>query len=519
MEKNQLDNTKKIAKNTILLYIRMLITTFVSLFTARLTLQLLGVADYGINNLISGIIGFMGIVTGTMTSATQRFLAYDLGQHNVAKYRCSYSMLLNIFVIFSLISVVVLEIVGPYLIKNYLVIPENRIEASLWLFHFTVVNFILVTINIPQTASIISYEKMGIYAYFTFLDVFFKLLVVYALYITQFDKLITLGFLSTLMSLCVNGITYFYCVKKLEGCKYTLIWDFKLFRKIFSYSGWNLFGSVTGVMNQQGQAVLLNLFFGPVVNAAKAVADKINQIISSFSTNFFMAVTPQIIKSYSSHNIDYMRKLVLASSRYSFFLLFCLSVPLIANMKTILCLWLGSEQVSFDMIRFCQLLLVYSLVNVLELPVTQTVRATGNIRNYQIRTGGLTLLFIPICYIIFSLGMPAYYSMVVLSCLYAFVQIIRVKMIEDILSITIFGYFKIVIVPILKVVLLSCCMSILTTKIFDAESIFYLFVNVSLEVMFCLISVLFLGINSEERNLALNYFKNKLKTNVFKKES
>ena len=490
MEKTQLNNTKKIAKNTMLLYVRMLITTLISLFTARLTLQLLGVVDYGINNLISGIIGFMGIVTGTMTSATQRFLAYDLGQHNINQYRCSYSMLLNIFMLFSLISIVGLELIGPYLIKSYLVIPPDRIDASLWLFHFTVINFILVTINIPQTASIVSYEKMGIYAYFTLLDVFFKLLVVYALYITKIDKLITLGFLSTLMSLCVNCITFFYCVKKLDGCRYTLIWDIKLFRKIFTYSGWNLFGSVTGVLNQQGQAVLLNLFFGPAVNAAKAVADKINQVINSFSTNFFMAVTPQIIKSYSSKNIDYMRKLVLASSRYSFFLLFCLSVPLIANMKAILCLWLGKEQVSFEMVRFCQLLLVYSLINVLELPITQTVRATGNIRKYQVRTGVLTLLFIPICYMIFSLGMPAYYSMVVLSCIYALVQIVRVKLIQEILSITILGYFKIVIVPILKVVLLSCSMTILTIKIFNVESILFLLINVLLEVMFCLVSVL-----------------------------
>lgn len=508
IENNQSYNSKRIAKNTMLLYIRMLLTTLVSLFTARLTLQLLGVEDYGINNLVSGIIGFMAIVTGTMTSATQRFLAFDLGKNDVVQYQKSYSMLLNIFFIYSLFGAICLELVGPYVIQHYLVIPQDRLVAAQWVFQFTIINFILATINIPQTASIVSYEKMNIYAYFTFIDVFFKLLVVYSLYITPFDKLITIGFLTTLIALVTNGVTYLYCVKKLNGCRYQLYWNNILFKKIFSYAGWNLFGSISGVMNQQGQAILLNLFYGPVVNAAKAVADKVNGIITSFSVNFYMAVTPQIIKNYASGNIEYMRKIVLSSSRYAFFLLYCLSLPLIANMKAVLFLWLGEEQVSFEMVRFCQLLLVYSLVNVLEQPITQAVRATGKIKKYQIQIGFLTLMFIPICYIAFKCGLPAYTSMIILSLIYLVVQFVRIYIVKDIIEVTVLIYIKSVILPIILVILLSAVTTMLICKIGDS-SIIEILIKGSLELMCTLVIIFIFGISKGERDMIYKYIKNK----------
>lgn len=506
IDNNQSRNSKRIAKNTMLLYTRMLITTIVSLFTARLTLQLLGVEDYGINNLVSGIIGFMGIVTGTMTSATQRFLAFDLGKNDIVQYQKSYSMLLNIFFIYSLFGAICLELVGPYVIQHYLVIPQDRLVAAQWVFQFTIINFILATINIPQTASIVSYEKMNIYAYFTFIDVFFKLLVVYSLYVTPFDKLITIGFLTTLMALVTNGVTYLYCVKKLNGCRYQLYWNNILFKKIFSYAGWNLFGSITGVMNQQGQAILLNLFYGPVVNAAKAIADKVNSIISSFSVNFYMAVTPQIIKSYASGNIEYMRNIVLSSSRYAFFLLYCLSLPLIANMESILYLWLGKEQVNYEMVRFCQLLLVYSLINALEQPVTQSVRATGKIKKYQIQIGILTLTFIPICYIAFRIGLPAYTSMVILSLIYLIAQFVRVYIVKGIINISIFMYIKKVLQPIIFVVIVSSVVTFFINK-FDNSDILEIFCQIVLELISTLVVIFLIGMSNRERHLICTYIR------------
>ena len=350
------ENNRRIAKNTILLYFRMIVTTIVSLITARLMLQLLGIEDYGIYNVVGGIIGFMAIITSTMTSATMRFLAYDLGREDITQFSQTFSMLINIFGIFCLISTILMEFIGPYIIQFHLVIPSERLFAAQCIFQFTILTFILSTMAIPFTAAVVSYERMDIYAYFTYLDVFFKLLAVVVLYITPIDKLITYGTITLLMSIATNTIIYFYCFKKFEGCKYIKIWDIPLLKKISSYAGWNMFGSVTTVMNSQGQAILLNVFFGPIINAAKAIADKVNQITYSFCQNFFMAVNPQLIKSYAVGDLEYTKKLLIKSSKISFFLYSIIAIPLIFNMEFILKLWLGAEQVSISMIYFCHCL-------------------------------------------------------------------------------------------------------------------------------------------------------------------
>ena len=218
MSKQTINNSKRIAKNTILLYFRMIVTTIVSLYTARLILRFLGVEDYGISNVVGGLIGFMSILTSTMTSATQRFLSYDLGTGNIQQYKCTYSMLIYIYAIFCIFCVLLMEMIGPYCIQKYLVIPPDRLIAAQWLFQFTIVNFIFATISIPMTSSIVAYEKMGVYAYFTFIDVFFKLVAVLALYLTPIDKLITYGLTTSCFQIVTNFIIFYYCRKHLEGC-------------------------------------------------------------------------------------------------------------------------------------------------------------------------------------------------------------------------------------------------------------------------------------------------------------
>lgn len=483
----------------------MIVTTIVSLFTARLTIRLLGVEDYGIQNVVSGIIGFMGVITGTMISATQRFLAYDLGVGKEEQYRRTFSMIINIFACFCLLSVLLLELVGPWFIATKLVIPVERLFAAQWLYQFTIIIFVLNTMAIPYTASIVAYERMGIYAYFTFLDVFFKLIVVFTLYVTPVDRLITIGFLTLVFTIITNCIYYYYCKKKLGGCRYIKFWDKEMFAKIGSYAGWNLLGSTTGVMNAEGQAIILNIFFGPVVNAAKAVADKINTIINSFGYNFYMAVSPQIIKSYASGDISYTRNLVLSSSRYAFYLLWILSLPLINNMEELLNLWLGADQVSYEMVRFCQVVLVYSLINMLEQPVTQAVRATGNIKKYQICIGIITLTFIPLCYIMFAYEFPAYYSMILLCIIYIIAQIVRVFIVAPIIEISFLYYTKTVIIKLFVVVLVSMIL-------LSINNYFSLNIIVDLLTTFAiaLFATIIFGLDMKERQFLLNYLHKKI---------
>ncbi len=502
-------NNKRIAKNTILLYIRMIITTLVSLFATRITLQLLGAEDFGIYNVVAGIIGFMDIIKGTMNSATQRFLAYDLGKNDPVQFRKTFSMLINLFSLVSIGGVIIMEIIGPYFVSNYLVIPSERIATAQWILQFTIIGFVLETMNIPHISSIVAYEKMGIYAYFTFFDVFFKLFAVFALYITPIDKLITYGALMLIVSLIRNVIIHIYCFKKLSGCRYAKIWDTSLFKRLTSYAGWNLFGSLTTVLNHQGLTIVLNMFFGPLVNTAKAIADKINGIIFSFCLNFFMAVSPQIIKSYASGDIGYTKKLVLKSSKVSFFLMLLFASPLILNMPDLLELWLGKEQVSKNMVIFSRLTLIWTLINSLESPITQVVRATGDIKKYQIVVGLQTLLFLPLCYVALKLGMPAYSSMIILILLYMTVHISRVKIVGTIIHTKMTNYFVDVIWPVLKVSILVLICMILAHMYFEHNLID---VVLSMVTSFCvtLIIIIIIGFKKTERKYLIDLFLNKI---------
>ncbi len=285
-------NNNRIAKNSMMLYIRTIVITIVSFYTTRITMQLLGAEDYGISNVISGIVGFMAIITNAMVNAAQRFLAFDLGKNDKTQFKRTFSMLLNIFFIVSLAGIIIMELVGPWMINRYLVIPPERLYAAHWIFQFTVIGFVTSTIVIPFTSVVIAYERMDVFAYVSLFDSILKLLVVFILYITPFDKLITVVLLTVLAHMVSNGCYVLYCYYKIESCHYIKCWDKKLLRNLSSFMGWNLFGTTTGILNVQGQAILLNMFFGPLINAAKAIADSVNRIVNMFLSNFYMAVGP-----------------------------------------------------------------------------------------------------------------------------------------------------------------------------------------------------------------------------------
>lgn len=454
---------KKIVRNIGLLYVRMIVSTIVSLITARYTLRLLGIEDYGIYNIVGNIVGFMQLITGSMISASQRFLAYDLGKNDRTQYQYTFSMLVNVFAIFCLFVLIIMEVLGPYCIKNYLVIPQDRLVAAIWAFRFSVFTFIMKTIIIPYSSSIIAHEKMDIYAYFTLVDVAFNLIIVFVLYTVDINRLIALSALILLMNILLDGLIFWYCVKKIDGCIYKPGWESHLFKKIFSYSGWNLIGSTTAVLNQQGLAVLLNIFFGPVVNAAKAIADRINYIILSFCSNFYMAVSPQIVKTYAAGENERTKTLVLESSKLAFFLMLLLSVPLIFNMEEILRSWFGKDMVSDDMIYFSQLMLVFTTINTLEYPITQVIRATGNVKKYQIQVGVQILTFIPLTYIMFMYGFPPYSSMITLSAICFIAQLTRVKIMGKVIDVSMSEYVRIILKPIAIVSVLSTVILHFTT--------------------------------------------------------
>ncbi|MBN8838295.1 MAG: hypothetical protein J0I09_13615 [Sphingobacteriia bacterium] len=443
---NQKDNT--IFKNTLFLYFRMIVVTIVSLFTTRITLQILGVEDFGVFNVIAGLIGFLGMLNGAMVSATQRFLTFELGKGDINRYNKVFSMMLTVFWMLALIILFASVFAGNKIIEHFLVIPVQRQNIAKWLLLFSALSFILNLISIPYMSSIIAYERMSIYAYMSLIEVSLKLLFAYSLYISPLDKLLTYGGLNTLAIFMVTLGYIGYCYFKLNGCKFRFYWDKNLFKQLLSYIGWNLFGSITTILNFQGQAVILNIFFGPVVNAAKAIADKMNVIVASFSTNFYMAVRPRIIKSYAKGDYEYLYKLVYSSTKFSFYLLLIITLPLIVLMNKVLPIWLGAAQVTQEMIIFSQLVLVFSLVNVFEQPITVLIQATGNVKKYEIVIGSATLLFIPLCYIVFKCKAPAYYSMILLIVIYILAQWLRMFIAQRQVGLSIKYYCTHIFLPV-----------------------------------------------------------------------
>lgn len=474
-------------------------------------MQVLGIEDYGIQNVVGGLVSFMSVITGTMTSATQRFFAYELGKKDVKSYNNVFSMIMLIFLFMSVLVLVIAELCGPWIIQDYLVIPLDRVYAAQWVYQCSIVMFLSSMLSIPYMSSMISYERMDIYAYMSFYDVGMKLLVVYFLLLSSYDKLITLSVLTMIVSVSSTLLYAGYCTWKLNGCRFRFYWNKQMFHQLTKYTGWNLFGSLSATLNVSGINILLNIFFGPVTNAAKAIADKICGIISSFSGNFYMAVAPQIIKTYAAGEFDRSKMLVLKSSKFSYFLLFTLSLPIILLMPELLILWLGKEQVTDEMILFSRLILIYALVGVLEQPITMIIRATGNIRNYQIAVGAITLLTIPISYILFKHGQPSSACVIVLIMAYAMAQIIRVLIAKRQVSLSIRKYFKEVLLPIFLVTGISFPLSYFLSLQFTTILMKIVF-GIILSLSITCLSIYVLGLSVRERRLCkdkvYSFFRN-----------
>lgn len=501
---NDYHNNKRIARNSLMLYIRTIIITIVAFYTTRITMQLLGAEDYGISNVISGIIGFMAIITNAMVNASQRFLAFYLGKKDKEQFNRTFSMLINIFAIVSVVGVIVMELIGPWLINNYLVIPPNRLYAAHWIFQFSIVGFVASTMVIPFTSVVIAYEKMDVFAYVSLLDAGLKLGVVFLLYITPFDKLITVVFLTVLAYILSSVVYVIYCHNK-SLCEYKKYWNKDLLKRLSSFMGWNLFGTATGVLNVQGQAILLNMFFGPLINAAKAIADNVNRLVNTFVSNFYMAVGPQIVKTYANDEKDYTLRIVLYSSKLGFFLIAMIGVPIIFNMEPLLQLWLGKEQVSDYMVYFSQWTLVLAMIQSFEYPITQTVRATGDIKNYQIIVGVLMVLFIPICYLFFKLGFDAIYSMIILTAITCIVLHYRIIKLCKILDVRVGHYYVRIMLPSVLVVMVSVLLVYINP--IKNDTILLLLINILVEFLITTFCSLFLGMTRNERKYAYSFVR------------
>ena len=395
-----LSNNKRIAKNTMMLYVRMLLSMIVSLYTSRVVLDVLGVEDFGIYGVVGGVVAMFSFLNSSMGGATARFLTFEIGGGSFQRLKETFSSALILHIGIALLVFVLAETVGLWFVYNKLVIPEERMVATIWVYQFSVLTTIVNITQIPYNASIIAHEKMGVYAYVEIVNVILRLLTVYLLVVGHFDKLKLYAILTFSVSLIIAFTYRTYCLKRFEECRFGFAWNKGILKPMLSFSGWNLYGSLSVVVRTQGIGILLNLFFGVVLNAAIGIANQIQGVILSFVENFLIAVQPQIVKSYASHNRKRMESIVYNSSLFSFLLLSLISLPLIIEMDYILKLWL--KKTPPFCVPFCQLILINNLLSILFRPIIYSIHATGKIKKTNFINGSIYLCVIPISYILFQ---------------------------------------------------------------------------------------------------------------------
>jgi O-antigen/teichoic acid export membrane protein len=424
------DNNKRIAKNTLFLYFRMLLTMLVALYTVRIVLKTLGVVDYGIYNVVGSIVTMFSFLSNTMSSASQRFFAFEIGRNDREQLKKTFSTTMTIYLLIALVILILAETIGLWFLNVKMEIPQERMAAARWVYQFSILGLMLTMFTVPYNAAIIAHENMKVYAYVSVIEVALKLLIVYLLVLFSFDKLILYSVLTLAVTFIVTLIYRTYCQRKFEECHYSFHWDKHLFKKILSYSGWNLLGALSGVGKNHGINILINVFFGPAVNAARGVAYQVQSVVLNFGNNFFTAVRPQIIKSYAANRHEEMMQLVFQSTKFSFYVLFLLSLPILLEASAILGLWL--DEVPAYSIMFIKLVIVDTLLELMANPIVTLAQATGKVKWYQIVVGGVRLLSLPIALVFLKTGFgpeSVFYTLIANTVLCNALRIVMIKQI------------------------------------------------------------------------------------------
>lgn len=405
-------NTKRIVKNTMFLYLRMFLIMAVNLYTSRIVLNALGVVDYGVYNVVGGVISMFSFLNMALAQATQRFIAFGIGRDSVDTQNKTFSMLMNVHILIAVIVLILSESIGVWFLYNKLVIPEERLDAAFWVMQCSILSAIISITQVPYNASIFGHERMNVYAYISILETLLKLAVVIILLYTFSDKLVAYACLILFSNIIIAFIYRLYCIRNFNNCHYVFYWSRKVFKNIFGYTSWSLIGNLAWTLNGQGMNILINLFFGPVFNAARGIASSVESSVTSFLYNFTGASIPQIIKAYAEGDITYMEKLSFKSSKLGFLLFMCLSIPLISSIDWILKIWLVTPPPISS--TLCVFSLIYIQCNSMSGTLQNVVQATGKVKMHQLTTGILKLIALPLVYVFYSLGAPVVTYLIVL---------------------------------------------------------------------------------------------------------
>ncbi len=500
---------KTIAKNSLLLYLRTFLIMIVTLYTVRVTLQILGFVDYGIYNTIGGVIAIFAFLSNTLTSVSQRYFSYYLGKGDGLRLRQLFNSLLIIYGIIGLIIAIIAEVSGVWIVEKYLSIPSDRMDATMGVFHFSILTLVVSFIQIPFNSVIISREKMSIYAYISILEVILKLLVVFLLLYVDFDSLVVYSILLFLVSIIKLIVYATYSVKRFPECELQLYWHKDTYKELTKYLGWNTLGVFSAVIKAQGIVVVLNSFFGPIINAAFAVANQIYSAVNQFVSSFLLAVQPQIVKKYAENNKERMFELVYLSSKYSYFLLMIVAIPCIIELPCILDIWLG-EYPAYTL-EFSRILILMALIEALCTPLVTSIQATGVIKGYNIAISIVLLLTIPLSILFIKLGYDAYSVLIISTVVTLLTQVQRIMYMVKLTGMHIFDYCKNVLFRIFIVTLTSVAIPLFICVIFS-DSIIRLIAITFVSILFSVLIIYAIGMTRAERqsiNMYIYKMKNK----------
>ncbi|MDD2392366.1 MAG: oligosaccharide flippase family protein [Bacilli bacterium] len=485
-----------------MLNIRMFVILVITLYTSRIILSTLGIVDFGIYNVVGGIVIMLSFISSTMSLSINRFLAFEIGRKNNIQLKRVFSLAVLLQFIIALVILIISETLGLWFLKTQLHIPIERMEAANWVYQFSILSFIVIVLRVPFNASIIAHENMKIYAYISIIEALLKLIVVYLLIIISFDKLKIYSFLNFFVTLSVSFFYYIYAKKKYSECSFSFYWEKTLFKSLVSYAGWSTFGNMSSVVVSQGQNILLNVFFGPLANAARGVSYQLSGAVSSFITNFYTAINPPIVKSYAENNKKYFLTLIFEGTKLTSFLMLMMSIPLILEMDFILDLWL--DDVPPEAPMFCRLILINSIIYYFPTPSVIALQAAGKIAKLHLTTGSINMSNLIISFFFLRRGYNANIVFIVQICVSLVLTLVTIFLQTKQLKISIINYIKQVILPFLIIL-------IVTTSIisFIWTQLDYGFIRLVITIISSIITVLFagffLGTTKDSRNKLLSY--------------
>lgn len=493
---NKSENNSRIAKNTLFLYFRMLITMAVSFYTSRIVLEALGIEDYGIYNVVGGVVTMFSFLNTAMATATQRFLNFDLAINDEIKLNKTFNTSVIIHAIISLIVIILAETIGLWFLNNKLVIPIERMHSAIYVYQCSVLATVVTIMSVPYNALIIAHEKMSAFAQISIIEVLLKLLIVLLLLFVSCDKLTLYSILVLTVSIIIRMIYSIYCKKHFEEARFNFIFDLSLVKEIGSFAAWNLIGNLALVGVTQGLNIILNMFFGPVVNAARGIAVQVQSTLQQFAQNFQMAINPQITKSYATGDYKYMHLLICRSSKFSFMLLYIISLPIYITAPQILDIWLVEPPTNTYL--YLRIILLTALIDTISNPLSIGVQATGKIRKYQLTNGLIMLTVVPIAFLALNLYNKAEVAFLVHFIITLFSHIVKLIYISFTIKMSIKDYIKRVYIRSFFIVLFSF---LPTYYLYGnvSHSFLHLLITCILCPFYTIIMVFLFGLDSSEK--------------------